>query len=478
MLSRLFSEPYKITINRYTLYRDVFMNSRFSRKRVLLYSGLLAFAMSSAYAASPDVTPLVFANDYVSAGAGAKVIGDIKANNYVTTGANSSVIGLIETGAAVTLGANANVGDVSDDAAVIFGANAYLSGTAFYTEPSKFRYQEVVRAQSEFKAMGKEEKVIPLAPTITTSRDLDPGFYSAASLATTAGITIQLNAHDQPGNWIFNITDILSFGANTKIELINPDPEGTNRIIWNSGGYTAVGAGAQIKGTILAHTYVSTGAGSTLTGVDSCGGIFSATSYVSIGADSVVGSKDCVTKTLVAFTSAPNSETVAVPPGMSLPNENLIKNPSFEEGSLCAKVGHKSWCIVGQNEVPSWEATQGQIELDVTVWPAFEGRVSVDLSPNKNSFLHQTVELVIGQDYVLTFALSSNTCGNGKGYYKIGTDSDREVKFTGIKKWQTIKAKFTATEVMTQIGFGSLSGSSCGPVIDDIKLLRDDTNIL
>jgi hypothetical protein len=368
------------------------MNSRFSKKRVLLYSGLLAFAMSSAYAASPDITPLVFANDYVSTGAGAEVIGDIKANNYVTTGANSSVTGLIQTGAAVTLGENASVGDVSDDAAVTFGANAYLSGTAFYTEPSKFRYQEVISAQSEFKAMGKGEEVIPLSPTITTSRDLDPGFYSAASLATTAGITIQLNAHGQPGNWIFNITDILSFGAKTKIELINPDPEGTNRIIWNSGGYTSVGAGAQIKGTILAHTYVSTGAGSTVTGVDSCGGIFSATSYVSIGADSVVGSKDCVTKTIVPVTSAPDSEAV---------------------------------------------------------------------------------ELVIGQDYLLTFALSSNICGNGKSYYKIGIDSDGGVKFTGIKKWQTIEAKFNATEVMTRIGFGSLSGSSCGPVIDDIKLLRE-----
>jgi hypothetical protein len=170
--------------------------------------------------------------------------------------------------------------------------------------------------------------------------------------------------------------------------------------------------------------------------------------------------------------------TVVPLSGMTVPNKNLIKNPSFEEGNLCARAGSKSWCIVDQNKVPSWAATGHKIELDVTVWPAFEGRVSVDLSPYRNSFLHQTVELVVGQDYVLTFALSSNTCGNGKGYYKIGTDSDREVKFTGIKKWQTIEAKFNATEVMTQIGFGSLSGNSCGPVIDDIKLLRDDTNIL
>jgi hypothetical protein len=445
------------------------MNSCFSKKRALLCTGLLAVTMSSAYAESSNVTPLVFANNYVSTGAGAQVNGDIQANNYVTTGANSTVTGFIETEAAVTLGANASVGDLSDDATVTFGANAFLSGTAFYTEPSKFLYQEVIRAQSEYNAMGEGEGVIPLAPTITTSRDLDPGVYSAASLATTAGITIQLNAHDQPGNWIFNITDILSFGANTKIELINPGPEGTNRIIWNSGGYTSVGAGAQIKGTILAHTYASTGAGSTLSGVDSCGGIFSATSYVSIGADSLVGSNDCVTKTLVAVIPTPDPETVTPPPEMSLPNENLIKNPSFEEGALCRG---RAWCIVGQNKVPSWNASGRKIELDVTVWPAFEGRVSVDLSPNRSSFLHQTVELVVGKDYVLTFALSSNTCGNGKGYYRIGKNSER---FKGVKKWQTIEAKFTATEVMTRIGFGSLSRNSCGPVIDDIKLLRDDT---
>jgi hypothetical protein len=75
------------------------MNSRFSEKTVLLCSGLLTFAMSSAYAESSDVTPLVFAD------------------NYVTTGAYSSVTGLIETCAAVTL-----------------SANAFLSGTAFFTD--------------------------------------------------------------------------------------------------------------------------------------------------------------------------------------------------------------------------------------------------------------------------------------------------------------------------------------------------------
>lgn len=47
-------------------------------------------------------------------------------------------------------------------------------------------------------------------------------------------------------------------------------------------------------GLILATTYVSLGAGSSVTGPgSSCGGVFSATSYVSLGANSSVGSSGC-----------------------------------------------------------------------------------------------------------------------------------------------------------------------------------------
>jgi hypothetical protein len=321
------------------------MNSRFSKKRILLCSGLLTFAMSSAYAQSSDVTPLVFANDYVSTGAGAQANGDIQANDYVTTGANSSVIGNIRTGAAATLGSDAKVGrgvdggggNILADAAITLGTNAVVEG--FVTHGSAFTLtmgasssiyssvdstyqvptfgdQQVIGAQAAYRDKGGKEGERTLAPTITTNTTLIPGVYSAASLATTAGITITLDANFNSGNWIFNITDILSFGANTTIELINPvaEGEGNNRIIWNSGGHTSVGAGAEIKGTILSHTYVSTGAGSKLSGVDSCGGIFSATSYVSIGADSEVGSEGCATKSIeiIEGLTTPNEWTTTL----------------------------------------------------------------------------------------------------------------------------------------------------------------------
>jgi hypothetical protein len=334
MLSR-FSKPYEFAINIYTLYRVEFMNRRFSKKRVLLYSGVLAFAMSSAYADEADVTPLVFANNYVSTGAGAQAYGDIQSNNYVTTGADSSVTGNIQTAAAATLGANAIVGGILGGAAVTFGANAYMSGTALHTELSEFRNQRVIEVQEAYKEISANKL---LAPTITVNTTFRPGVYSAASLTTTAGITIQLDANYQSGDWIFNITDILSFGANTTIELINPvaEGEGNNRIIWNSGGYTSVGAGAEIKGTILAHTYVSTGAGSTLTGADSCGGIFSATSYVSIGAFSKVGSEGCVTKSIDIIEEPTPYETSNEEP---TPYETSNEEPTMSNGPTMPNEG-------------------------------------------------------------------------------------------------------------------------------------------
>jgi cytoskeletal protein CcmA (bactofilin family) len=367
MLSWFFFEPYKITINRYTLLREKFMNSRFSKKKVLLYSGLLAFAMSSAYAGDP---PLTFANNYVSIGAGAYVNGDIQANNYVTTGANAIVTGHIQTGAAATLGASANVGGyIHADTAVTLGAHAnvggyiravtavtlgahanvdstvndgvpltmgvgsmigeaYLDDTPIVT----FDNEAVFDARKVYSDMGSGG---PLAPTITTSKVFGPGVYSAASLATTAGITITLDGTGtgKTDHWVFNITDILSFGANTKIELIKTGPN--SRIIWNSGGYTSIGAGAQIKGTILAHTYVSTGEGSTVSGVpgvgvegvSSCGGIYSETSYVSIGAHSEVGTVGCETRSIDLVEELAIGEADGLP--SEAPQDEVVDEPMF-----------------------------------------------------------------------------------------------------------------------------------------------------
>jgi hypothetical protein len=172
-------------------------------------------------------------------------------------------------------------------------------------------------------------------------------------------------------------------------------------------------------------------------------------------------------------TPDPETDTNDSGAGFSTLNENLVINPSFEEGVLC-DVG-ESWCFVNGDDVPGWSSTS-EIKLDMT-GPAHDGKVSVEL----RRFLSQPIELVPGTDYELTFALSSNTCGNGKGYYTVypqtGTSmeeiNDHIFHFTGVKEREIVTKKFTATSSEYLLGFGSDSDSSCGPVIDNISLKKD-----
>ena len=122
------------------------------------------------------------------------------------------------------------------------------------------------------------------------------GVYDVTGLlSTTANITITLDAGGVDSAFIFNVSNYLSFGAGTIIDVIN-GTENTS-VVWNShgaGGYTSIGANAQIIGTVFATTYASVGAGASATGSGaSCGGVFSAISYVSLGANASVVGTDC-----------------------------------------------------------------------------------------------------------------------------------------------------------------------------------------
>jgi cytoskeletal protein CcmA (bactofilin family) len=216
-----------------------------------------------------------------------------------TLGASAKVVGILQSGAAVTIGATAVVtGLVEYGTALVVSASATtLSGTALIgsTPPATVIADEhlgVTAAQTTLNAMAGT----PLATgNIATSQTFTPGVYNVTGLlTTTAGITLNLDATGvEDADFIFNVSNYLSFGAGTIINVIGGNDD--TSVVWNTpGGYTSVGANARIVGTILANTYASTGAYSTVTGSgDSCGGVFSATSYVTVGANATVGGQDC-----------------------------------------------------------------------------------------------------------------------------------------------------------------------------------------
>jgi hypothetical protein len=290
---------------------------------------------------APVYVPLVFAQTYVSAGAAATFGGDIVATTYFVGGASNTIDGDIMAGAAITLGAdnrdpltcspncftvtgNTNSGtattlgagvkvsnSVTYRTALTRGAGASANGGTELTDTSlelSYTGDKVKDAQTaksvldDYNGTGDENDWITnhLNSRMDADKTLNPpvdsdgvdglGYnkfteilvdtvvYNLASLTTAAGITLELTCGY---NYVFNIADMLSLGAGSKIEMTTTTC--LNTVTWNVGGYASVGEKAEMFGTVLAKDYISTGVDSVIKG-----NLHSQTSYVTIGASGTV----------------------------------------------------------------------------------------------------------------------------------------------------------------------------------------------
>jgi len=201
------------------------------------------------------------------------VSGSVLSGSYVTTGAGSTISGGIAAVGTITEGAGSS--------------KEILPASLMVTEQS-VSLQHVVDAQAALKAMGSGTTLA--ATMVGPATVLGAGVYSAASLTTAANTILTLDGKGLANQtWVFNIADILAFGAGTKVVLINAG-EGAS-VVWNSAaGYATIGANAQILGTIFAKSYISTGADVNISGPNGTnGGLFSQTGYITLGAGSKVG---------------------------------------------------------------------------------------------------------------------------------------------------------------------------------------------
>jgi len=279
----------------------------------------------------------------------ATVGGNMISGGVLTTGDTSKVSGYVASGGAATVGANAKVvGTVSAVGKITISASA-TTGTvlpplsASPVNPVAYKDALVNRVVADSALVSKAQDALRnmthdsaasfglnfyggtiasvlLAPTMTVDTTLISGVYHAASWSTTAGKKLTLDGKGVTNAaWVFNITDILAFGGVTTMELINAP--GTPSVIWNAfNGYTSTGKGAHVIGTILAKTYVMVGAEATVDGANTtvggklaCGGIYSATSYVSTGDSAVIDGRGCV-----AETTTPAEAAAVVPEPGSL----------------------------------------------------------------------------------------------------------------------------------------------------------------
>lgn len=189
-------------------------------------------------------------------------------------------------GGYVTYGADTIVSDeVGAVSYITAGAGAASAADRVNTAGMTGALNELAAARLALNHMGTGTI---LGATMAGNQSLMPGVYSASALTTAAGTVLTLDGGgaDNPF-WVFNIPTYLVTGASTKIDVVNAGANAT--VIWNTGGYVAMGASTSFIGTVMSGAYISDGTGSNL----NCGNLF-ATSYVSISAGSNVTSTNCV----------------------------------------------------------------------------------------------------------------------------------------------------------------------------------------
>jgi predicted acyltransferase (DUF342 family) len=237
-------------------------------------------------------------------GADSIVKGNATAGTALTLGADVVIQGHAQAGSgAVALGVNAAVaGNARAGTSVTRAAGATVGGTITegsieqFTdapkEPIDDQSPQVAAIQADLAAMlAPAANQLPTSMTVSTT--FKKGVYHTTALTTTAGITMTFDGEGVDGHWLINSDSFVAFGASTVIKLLNVTPDST--ITWNAGGYISAGASVNLVGSFFAGSYILTGEFTTLKGVsDSCGGFFTTTGAVTLGASNLIGTVGCI----------------------------------------------------------------------------------------------------------------------------------------------------------------------------------------
>jgi hypothetical protein len=181
-------------------------------KTQVVYSGV-AITMS----ASSIVGGKTTAGSAITFGAKVIVKGNATAETAVTLGADATVSGHAMAGTDITFGANASTGNLLSEGNI----------TPFDTVTKADFDNQLAQLRRAQTALPRMPITKSLTTTMIADTTLPPGVYQAATLATTAGITLTLDGNNEPNFWVFNIDTLITFGVNTTIKLLNVTPDST-----------------------------------------------------------------------------------------------------------------------------------------------------------------------------------------------------------------------------------------------------------
>ncbi|XP_016171951.1 uncharacterized protein LOC107614242 [Arachis ipaensis] len=169
---------------------------------------------------------------------------------------------------------------------------------------------------------------------------------------------------------------------------------------------------------------------------------------------------------------------------------NLLKNGNFEEGPYVFP--NASWGVLipphiedAHSPLIGWivESLKAVKYIDSEHFSVPEGKRAIELVAGKESAIAQVVITTVGRIYDLTFAVgdASNACEGSMMVEAFAGKDTVQVPYQSKGKGGFIRGKlrFKAVSTRTRVRFLSTyytmkndnSGSLCGPVIDDVKLL-------
>lgn len=170
---------------------------------------------------------------------------------------------------------------------------------------------------------------------------------------------------------------------------------------------------------------------------------------------------------------------------------NILINGDFESNTL--PVQESVTVFAGDGSIFPWEVgNQISVGYSPAGFISYIGNYSVELTGTDNSnlgYIEQSVSTEIGEDYIISFSLSSNP----KASQSLGYDVTRKVRVTAAsadevfettitseeegQNWVTYTIKFSAISSSTTIRFQNVSDTQSpynnfGPVIDYVRVYQ------
>ncbi|MFQ6652319.1 hypothetical protein Gotur_024252 [Gossypium turneri] len=170
---------------------------------------------------------------------------------------------------------------------------------------------------------------------------------------------------------------------------------------------------------------------------------------------------------------------------------NLLKNGNFEEGPYIFPRPTSEGVIIpphiedDHSPLPGWiiESLKAIKYIDSEHLSVPQGKWAIELIAGKESAVAQIVKTTIGRNYVLSFVVgdANNGCEGpmmveafaGKNMVMVSYNSKGKGGFKAARL--AFRAESTRTRIMFYSTIYTIksdnSGSLCGPVLDDVKLL-------